>query len=133
MQAVQSFQEDEPDKLKVKEGDKIAVIEGRPEHYYWKGQNLRTFEVGIFPRCIASPLRKTATDDISKPLRNSFIHTGHGSVSAKSWGSPSFIDEVYLKNPMEPPDISGIPEDDAPPLRIADRSKRKYFSCSKLS
>jgi hypothetical protein len=31
--------------------------------------------------------------DISRPLKNSFIHTGHGDVGGKSWGSPIVIDE----------------------------------------
>ena len=42
--------------------------------------------------------------NFSRPLKNSFLHTGHGSSSrGKSWGSPGQIDEVYLKNPMTPP------------------------------
>lgn len=61
--------------------------------YWWKGQNLGTFDIGQFPRCIVDPMRPKSGNDISKPLRNSFIHTGHGSVSGKSWGSPAFIDE----------------------------------------
>lgn len=47
-------------------------------------------------------------DDISKPLHNSFIHTGHGSAFGESCGSPAYIDEMYLKNPMEPPDVLGM-------------------------
>ena len=43
--------------------------------------------------------------DISKPLKNSFIHTGHGSHRGKTWGSPSQIDDLYLRNPMTPPDM----------------------------
>lgn len=50
-------------------------------------------------------MRPKISEDISKPLQNSFIHTGHGSAFGDSWGSPSFIDEMYLKNPMDPPDI----------------------------
>lgn len=41
---------DEPDKLKVKEGDEIVIIDGRAELYWWKGQNQRTFDIGLFPR-----------------------------------------------------------------------------------
>lgn len=123
--ATQSFSEDDPAKLKLTEGDKIIVIDGKPDHYYWKGQNERTFDIGLFPRCVTSPLRRKLPDDISKPLRNSFIHTGHGSIDEKSWGSPSFIDEVYLKNPMEPPDVLGIIEEDVPAPRLPDRSKSK--------
>lgn len=32
-------------------------------------------------------------NDISKPLKNSFIHTGHGDPGGKSWGDPAAIDE----------------------------------------
>lgn len=53
-------------------------------------------------------MRPKMPDDISKPLQNSFIHTGHGSAFGDSWGSPAYIDEMYLKNPMEPPDVLGI-------------------------
>lgn len=35
-----------------------------------------------------------AGHDISKPLKNSFIHTGHGDVlSGNTWGDPRKIDE----------------------------------------
>lgn len=53
-------------------------------------------------------MRGIISQDISKPLKNSFIHTGHGSPFGKSWGSPAIIDEVYLNNPMDPPDLIGI-------------------------
>lgn len=51
-------------------------------------------------------------------------------------GSPSFIDEVYLKNPMEPPDLTGIVEESdetqsAPKLPSRTRStnlRLKFFS-----
>lgn len=102
---------DEEGKLKIDIADTIAVIDGRPENYWWKGQNQRTFDIGLFPRCITELPRPMNTNDISKPLRNSFIHTGHGSVEGKSWGSPAFIDDVYLKNPMDPPDVLGLPPD----------------------
>lgn len=46
--------------------------------------------------------------DISKPLKNSFIHTGHGSHRGKTWGNPENIDEVYLRNPMSPSEQTGV-------------------------
>ena len=84
-------------------GDTIIVIDGQPEHYYWKGQSQRTFDIGFFPRKIVHNVAGKRAKDISRPLKNSFLHTGHGSSRGKSWGSPSQIDEVYLKNPMSPP------------------------------
>ncbi|KAL0267802.1 UNVERIFIED_CONTAM: hypothetical protein PYX00_009960 [Menopon gallinae] len=114
----------EPEKLTVESGDAIIVVDGRAENYWWKGQNARTYEIGVFPRCLVDPMRRMATEDISKPLKNSFIHTGHGSPFGKSWGSPAVIDDVYLNNPMGPPDLLGIPPDVLCTPKLPDR--RKY-------
>ncbi|CAL1289571.1 unnamed protein product [Larinioides sclopetarius] len=129
--SVQAF--DEPDKLKIENGDVIEVIEGRQEFYWWKGQNQRTFQIGIFPRLIADRQKQLTTDDISKPLRNSFIHTGHGDISGRSWGSPGHIDEVYLQNPMEPLDLLGLKEDPPPAPKLRDRNTKGEDSNSKKS
>ncbi|XP_039296989.1 signaling mucin HKR1 isoform X2 [Nilaparvata lugens] len=92
-------------RLDVNVGDSLVVIDGSPELYWWVGQSCRTYEIGQFPRCMVDPLRPKAAEDISRPLSNSFIHTGHGDPYGKSWGSPAAIDEVYLNNPMCPPDL----------------------------
>lgn len=116
MKALNRFEE--TNKMSIESGDQIVIIDGRPENYWWKGQNQRTFQVGFFPRCLVDPMRRKQPEDISKPLENSFIHTGHGAPFGKSWGSPIFIDDVYLRNPMEPPDIVGTTS--------ADPSKKKF-------
>lgn len=143
MKAINRFEE--AGKMSVETRDQIIVIEGRADCYWWKGQNQRTFEVGQFPRCIVDPSRKKVGDDISSPLQNSFIHTGHGDPYGKSWGSPAFIDEVYLRNPMEPPDVLGMTTNPGPTSKLPDRKKRpqqhvektarhsKQFSYSKLN
>ncbi|XP_071109997.1 activated CDC42 kinase 1-like isoform X1 [Haliotis cracherodii] len=122
MRATQKFQE--KDKLEIEEGDLITIIDGNPENYWWKGQNKRTADVGDFPRNLLDPQRRLASLDISKPLKNSFIHTGHGDVGGNTWGDPSAIDEVYLRNPMEPPDIGGT-NDDLSATKLADRGGTK--------
>jgi activated CDC42 kinase 1 len=65
----------------------------RPDCYWWKGQNKRTHLVGQFPRHIVNTQRRRCGTDISKPLKNSFIHTGHGDPGGKSWGNAEYIDE----------------------------------------
>lgn len=45
-----SGKQEEPDRLEIREGDDIAIIEGSAELYWWKGQNQRTFDIGTFPR-----------------------------------------------------------------------------------
>jgi len=106
VKARESLQEE--GKLLVEVGDKIYVIEGRSENLLWKGQNQRTFEIGYFPRRIVEDLSGRRVKDISRPLKNSFIHTGHGSHRGKTWGNPENIDEVYLRNPMSPPELTGV-------------------------
>lgn len=37
-------------RLTIDHGDVIAIIDGRPDLQYIKGQNQRTFDIGTFPR-----------------------------------------------------------------------------------
>ncbi|KYM94508.1 Activated CDC42 kinase 1 [Cyphomyrmex costatus] len=119
MKALTAFEE--AGKMSIEPGDQIAIIDGQPENYWWKGQNQRTFQIAHFPRCLVDPMRRKQPEDISKPLENSFIHTGHGAPFGKSWGSPVYIDDVYLRNPMDPPDVLVAASVDNP--------TKKKFSC----
>ncbi|CAG5119287.1 unnamed protein product [Candidula unifasciata] len=108
VKALQGFSEQ--GRLSVEEGDLITVIDGKPDRFWWKGQNRRTTQIGTFPRALVMVQRKLGGADISIPLKNSFIHTGHGGPLGDNWGDPGAIDEVYLRNPMVPPDLG---EEDA--------------------
>jgi hypothetical protein len=112
-------------KLEIIEGDAITIIEGSPDRYWWRGQNNRTMLIGHFPRAVLEPKRRLTTQDISKPLKNSFIHTGHMSAKSdeKSWGHPGKIDEIFLKNPLNPPDLL---ED----LNEAETNQNELVSCN---
>ena len=50
-------------------------------------------QVGEFPRSMVDPQRRKTQLDISQPLKNSFIHTGHLDASGAKWGDPAAIDE----------------------------------------
>nr|XP_040027498.1 tyrosine kinase, non-receptor, 2b isoform X2 [Gasterosteus aculeatus aculeatus] len=107
MCALQDF--DEPDKLHIQINDVITIIEGRAENYWWRGQNKRTLKVGPFPRNVVTSVAGLSAHDISRPLKNSFIHTGHGDSNPhRCWGFPDRIDDLYLGNPMDPPDVIGV-------------------------
>ncbi|XP_040205555.1 activated CDC42 kinase 1 isoform X2 [Rana temporaria] len=124
MRALQDFQE--PDKLHIQINDVITVIEGRAENYWWRGQNKSTLKVGQFPRNAVTSVAGLSAHDISRPLKNSFIHTGHGdTVPAHCWGFPDRIDELYLGNPMDPPDILGLDQGSARPTQLPGRAKRE--------
>ena len=121
MRALQDF--DEPEKLQINVNDVLTIIEGRSvcvcvcmfvrlcacvytythppqpflslraEHYWWRGQDSRTLLVGQFPRHVVTSVAGLSARDISRPLKHSFIHTGHGDTDPhRSWGHADRID-----------------------------------------
>ncbi|XP_038061181.1 activated CDC42 kinase 1-like [Patiria miniata] len=127
LKAQQQTNADQPDKVQMEVGDVITVMDGRPENTWWWGQNRRTKQLGYFQRRYVIPLSGSLKqNDISLPLTDSMIHTGHAGVDGgETWGHPDVIDEVY-RIPMEPIDQFGEgPEfsDSKPALLLSDRSK----------
>ncbi|UYV68589.1 TNK2 [Cordylochernes scorpioides] len=133
LKADQSYEEN--DKLSFEPGDEIQVIDGQAQNHWWKGQNQRSFSIGYFPRRLIHSKALTP-DDISNPLPNSLIHTGHCDASGKTWGDIGNIDDIFLKNPMEPPDIMGFPDDKSMLLKLPNRNSRaakmKQYNYNKL-
>ncbi|XP_038134810.1 tyrosine kinase, non-receptor, 2b isoform X3 [Cyprinodon tularosa] len=124
MCALQDF--DELDKLHIKVNDVITIIEGRAENYWWRGQNKRTLKVGQFPRNVVTSVAGLSAHDISRPLKNSFIHTGHGDTNPqRCWGFPDRIDDLYLGNPMDPPDVLGLDLSAARPTQLPGPTKKE--------
>nr|CBN82170.1 Activated CDC42 kinase 1 [Dicentrarchus labrax] len=126
MRALQDFEEE--DKLQIKMNDVITIIEGRAEHYWWRGQNRGTLRVGQFPRHVVTSVAGLSAHDISRPLKHSFIHTGHGDTDPhRSWGHADRIDSLYLGNPMDPPDVLGMDSGIARPTKLPNRSKKPFY------
>ncbi|XP_012783933.2 activated CDC42 kinase 1 isoform X14 [Ochotona princeps] len=126
MRALQDFEE--PDKLHIQINDVITVIEGRAENYWWRGQNTRTLCVGPFPRNVVTSVAGLSAQDISQPLQNSFIHTGHGDSDPRHcWGFPDRIDELYLGNPMDPPDLLSVELSASRPPQPLGRGKKPTY------
>nr|XP_057925175.1 tyrosine kinase, non-receptor, 2b isoform X5 [Doryrhamphus excisus] len=126
MCALQDF--DEQDKLRIQVDDVITIIEGRAENYWWRGQNTRTLKVGQFPRNVVTSVAGLSAHDISRPLKNSFIHTGHGDANPhRCWGFPDRIEELYLGNPMDPPDVLGLDLSAARPTQLPGRAKKPCY------
>ncbi|KAM5292242.1 activated CDC42 kinase 1 isoform 3-T3 [Ctenodactylus gundi] len=126
MRALQDFEE--PDKLHIQMNDVITVIEGRAENYWWRGQNTRTLCVGPFPRNVVTSVAGLSAQDISQPLQNSFIHTGHGDSDPRHcWGFPDRIDELYLGNPMDPPDLLNVDLSTSRPAQHLARVKKPTY------
>uniref|UniRef100_A0A182TBQ6 Uncharacterized protein n=1 Tax=Anopheles maculatus TaxID=74869 RepID=A0A182TBQ6_9DIPT len=94
-------------RLAVQQSDTIVIIDDRPELQFIKGQNQRTFDIGTIPRGVVVDARKSTSSSsggssstISRPLHDSFRHTGHGSPFGASWGNPASLElegEVKLR------------------------------------
>uniref|UniRef100_A0A3P9LQB3 Activated CDC42 kinase 1 n=2 Tax=Oryzias latipes TaxID=8090 RepID=A0A3P9LQB3_ORYLA len=124
MRALQDFEEE--GKLQIKMNDVITIIEGRAEYYWWRGQNRRTLRIGQFPRHVVTSVAGLSAQDISRPLKHSFIHTGHGDTDPnRSWGHADRIDSLYLGNPMDPPDVLGLDSGTSRPTKLPNRSKKQ--------
>ncbi|MEQ2177288.1 hypothetical protein GOODEAATRI_002055 [Goodea atripinnis] len=122
MCALQDF--DELDKLHIKVNDVITIIEGRAENYWWRGQNKRTLKVGQFPRNVVTSVAGLSAHDISRPLKNSFIHTGHGDTNPhQCWGFPDKIDDGRTPtsghNPRSDVSLIDLGEDFSPTLSLS--------------
>uniref|UniRef100_A0A8C8D941 Activated CDC42 kinase 1 n=1 Tax=Oncorhynchus tshawytscha TaxID=74940 RepID=A0A8C8D941_ONCTS len=126
MCALQDFEES--DKLQIQVNDVITIIEGRAENYWWRGQNKRTLKLGQFPRNVVTSVAGLSAHDISRPLKHSFIHTGHGDTDPhRCWGFPDRIDDLYLGNPMDPPDVLGLDLNAARPTQLPGRAKKPCY------
>ncbi|XP_023297078.2 activated Cdc42 kinase Ack [Lucilia cuprina] len=76
----------EANRLQIEAGDTIAIIDGRPELKLIKGQNQRTFDIGIFPRQILEKTKQT-NSDLIRPMHENLRATGHsGSPFGFCWG-----------------------------------------------
>ena len=111
-------------KLEIEKNDAITIIDGVADKYWWKGQNNRTLLIGNFPRAILDPQRRITGEDISLPLKNSFIHCGHMGAGQKEkmWGKPGKIDEIFLSNPLNPPDLLECVDTDNLNLNITEEN-----------
>ena len=84
--------------------------------------------MGQFPRNTVTSVAGLSAHDISQPLKNSFIHTGHGDTNPQQcWGFPDKIDELYLGNPMDPPDVLGVDLSTARPTQLPGRAKKPSY------
>ncbi|KAH8379079.1 hypothetical protein KR009_003014 [Drosophila setifemur] len=79
MRASRSYHESKG--LQIEPGDTIAIIDGRHELKLIKGQNQRTFDIGIFPKSLLEQRKVGAAGDVV--MRNSM---GNGTSSSSPFG-----------------------------------------------
>ncbi|XP_070135587.1 activated Cdc42 kinase Ack isoform X1 [Drosophila bipectinata] len=70
--------------LQIEPGDTVAIIDGRQELKLIKGQNQRTFDIGIFPRSLLEQRKVGAVHDAA--MRNSMGNASSSSPFGFCWG-----------------------------------------------
>ncbi|XP_069775910.1 activated CDC42 kinase 1-like isoform X2 [Narcine bancroftii] len=113
---VKSLQDfSEAGKLKMHINDIITVIDGRPELVFWRGQNRKTLQVGLFPKSHVASSTSRPGSLISLPLRSTFVHAGHLDIDPRrSWGIPEKKNEKLginladTRNPIQLLRMSGL-------------------------
>ncbi|CAH8832557.1 unnamed protein product [Trichobilharzia szidati] len=90
---------DEADRLGLEAGDTVIVIDGKSHKFWWSGQNKRTGEIGLFPRGIVQRGNSDTltNEDISRPIRDSFLHAEHIRKNGTGWSSsqPGVSNEIF--------------------------------------
>ncbi|XP_029409028.2 activated Cdc42 kinase Ack [Bactrocera dorsalis] len=76
--AARSYREE--NRLQIDAGDTLAIIDGRADLKLIKGQNQRTFDIGVFPRNILEKQKHTSSDLI-QPMHESIRQSGGHSSS----------------------------------------------------
>ncbi|KAG4068113.1 hypothetical protein HA402_001538 [Bradysia odoriphaga] len=107
----------EENRLKIEQGDLIALIDERADLKFIKGQNQRSFDIGTFPRnVIESPKASKILTDHGRPIHDPHRQSGFGS----SWGG-------------SPPVSSSMSRADRPTEDVLLRSRTlDLASCSAM-
>ncbi|MEQ2184808.1 hypothetical protein GOODEAATRI_011925, partial [Goodea atripinnis] len=84
----------------------VSCGTGRLEMTEWRGQNQTTLAIGWFPASLTVPATTSSSTVpnpaagvpfISRPLKGSLQHTGHGDVHPdRSWGTPERLEESVI-------------------------------------
>lgn len=77
--------------LSIEQGDTIAIIDGRSELKHFKGQNQRTYEIGVFPRHILEKTKHTNSDLIRTMYEHKKNALQTGSAFGFCWGGAGMV------------------------------------------
>ncbi|KAM3963011.1 activated Cdc42 kinase [Aphomia sociella] len=114
--------------MTIEAGDAIILIDKRPELHWWKGQNQRTLDVGLFPSTLvttsknkhipSSTARKSQT---LSPVRKA---SDSSSTLTTSSNGRDYSDELFRKRRTI--------ESTQPPTTRANNTGSKHFNYNKL-
>ncbi|XP_013180719.1 PREDICTED: serine/threonine-protein kinase MARK2 [Papilio xuthus] len=122
--AIASLSYHKQGQMTIEAGDAIILIDKRPELHWWKGQNIRTLEVGLFPSTLVSIAKSKNVTSIKKPITSSPIRKVQPSPSSPINGVSDDSAVVLRKRRTI--------ESTQPPTTRAGNSGSKHFNYNKL-
>ncbi|XP_049695045.2 activated Cdc42 kinase Ack [Helicoverpa armigera] len=123
--AIASLSYRRPSKMAIDAGDAIILIDKRPELHWWKGQNQRTLEVGLFPSTlVANNLKSSKNNAAKKSLTLSPVQRGKPTPPSSN-GVSDDLDVVLRKRRTI--------ESTQPPTTRAGNTGSKHFNYNKLT
>ncbi|XP_047021210.1 activated Cdc42 kinase Ack [Helicoverpa zea] len=123
--AIASLSYRRPSKMAIDAGDAIILIDKRPELHWWKGQNQRTLEVGLFPSTlVANNLKSSKNNAAKKSLTLSPVQRAKPTPPSSN-GLSDDLDVVLRKRRTI--------ESTQPPTTRAGNTGSKHFNYNKLT
>ncbi|XP_068629380.1 activated Cdc42 kinase Ack isoform X1 [Battus philenor] len=111
--------------MTIEAGDAIILIDKRPELHWWKGQNQRTLEVGLFPSTLVSASKSKTPQSAKKPQSSSPIKKALSTTMSSPVNGISDDSAVVLRKRR-------TIESTQPPTTRAGNSGSKHFNYNKL-
>uniref|UniRef100_A0A2A4JP49 non-specific protein-tyrosine kinase n=1 Tax=Heliothis virescens TaxID=7102 RepID=A0A2A4JP49_HELVI len=114
-----------PSKMAIDAGDAIILIDKRPELHWWKGQNQRTLEVGLFPSTlVTTSLKSSKNNAAKKSLTLSPVQRAQSSTPSSNGVSDDLAVVLRKRRTIE---------STQPPTTRAGNTGSKHFNYNKLT
>ncbi|CAD0196893.1 unnamed protein product [Chrysodeixis includens] len=115
-----------PNKMGIDAGDAIILVDRRPELHWWKGQNQRTLEVGLFPSTLVTTSKSKNNQAAKKSQTLSPGQKAPTSLTSLASNGASDDLAVVLRKRR-------TIESTQPPTTRAGNTGSKHFNYNKLT
>ncbi|CAH1645970.1 unnamed protein product [Spodoptera littoralis] len=85
-----------PGKMTIDAGDAIILIDKRPELHWWKGQNQRTLEVGLFPSTLVTVGLKSGKNNQAVKKSQTLTPTQRAQATSNASSSNGVSDDMAV-------------------------------------
>ncbi|XP_059056957.1 activated Cdc42 kinase Ack [Achroia grisella] len=110
--------------MTIEAGDAIILIDKRPELHWWKGQNQRTLDVGLFPSTLVTTAKNKHVPSVTAKKSQTLSPVRKVSDLSPSTATSNGSEDLYRKRRTI--------ESTQPPTTRANNTGSKHFNYNKL-